>query len=417
MVLLITIGVVMLYSTGAFVKQDAKGKGKSKAKASEQAQLPAASEQGQASAPAATPATTPPTTSAKSYYIDGKNQFNFIRKQALWIVLGIIVATVAARTDYRLWERYWPSLFVITVILLAMVYGFTATNGSKRWIKIWGDTGFQPSELGKLTAVVFLASWFSRHAAEVKDFKKGIVIPCAVVGVIMGLIVFEVDLGTTALIGVTTLCIMFVAGSNFLHTTALVVALAASLWFAVDHIPALQGRKHRVEAFLAPDGKSKGVGMQQHEALIALGSGGVEGLGLGNGRQKMQFLPEAHTDFIFPMIGEELGLRFTLLIVSCYVVFIICGAYISIHARDRFGMLLGFGVVTLIGIQAAVNIGVTTHLFPCKGFPLPFISYGGSNLMLCFAGVGILLSIYRQGTEEQSGVVPTRLNSRVTPRI
>jgi cell division protein FtsW len=135
--------------------------------------------------------------------------------------------------------------------------------------------------------------------------------------------------------------------------------------------------------------------------MIALGSGGVEGLGLGNGRQKMMYLPFAHTDFIFPVVGEELGLRVTLIIVFAYIIFILCGAMIAMRARDRFGMLLGFGIVGIIALQAAVNIGVTTALLPNKGLPLPFISYGGSNLVFCLLGLGILINIYRQGLNER----------------
>jgi cell division protein FtsW len=153
-------------------------------------------------------------------------------------------------------------------------------------------------------------------------------------------------------------------------------------------------------AFMDPD-KYKTEAYQTVQGLIALGSGGVEGLGLGNGRQKMMYLPFAHTDFIFPVVGEELGLRVTLAVVFTYIVFIFCGAVIAMRARDRFGMLLGFGIVVIIALQAAVNIGVTTSLLPNKGLPLPFISYGGSNLVFCLLGVGILINIYRQGLNEQ----------------
>ena len=146
-----------------------------------------------------------------------------------------------------------------------------------------------------------------------------------------------------------------------------------------------------------PNSIKEDAGLQQMQALIAWGSGGMEGLGLGNGRQKMLYLPYAHTDFIFPMIGEELGLRVSLLVVFLFIVIIVCGMTIALHAKDRFGLLLGCGIVSLLGLQAAVNIGVTTSLLPNKGLPLPFISYGGSNLAACLFGIGILLNIYRQG--------------------
>jgi cell division protein FtsW len=153
------------------------------------------------------------------------------------------------------------------------------------------------------------------------------------------------------------------------------------------------------------------------QALIAWGSGGMEGLGLGNGRQKMLYLPYAHTDFIFPMIGEELGLRISLLVVFLFVIIIVCGMMIALHAKDRFGLLLGGGIVSLLGLQAAVNIGVTTSLLPNKGLPLPFISYGGSNLVACLFGVGLLLNIYRQGVLEPANKKQTAMQVRTTPRI
>jgi cell division protein FtsW len=153
------------------------------------------------------------------------------------------------------------------------------------------------------------------------------------------------------------------------------------------------------------------------QALIAWGSGGIDGLGLGNGRQKMLYLPYAHTDFIFPIIGEELGLRISLLVVFLFVVIIVCGVLISLHAKDRFGLLLGCGVVSLLALQAAVNIGVTTSLLPNKGLPLPFISYGGSNLVACMFGIGLLLNIYRQGILEPPHKKRVTMHARTIPRI
>jgi cell division protein FtsW len=163
----------------------------------------------------------------------------------------------------------------------------------------------------------------------------------------------------------------------------------------------MQQRLARLLAFLDLEKHRLGAGLQQYQALIAFGSGGVDGLGLGNSRQKQAYLPEAHTDFIFSIIGEELGLRCTLMIVFCYILIIVCGVLISMNARDRFGMLLGFGLVVVIALQAAVNIGVNTALLPNKGLPLPFVSYGGSNLAFCLMAVGILINIYRQGLTEK----------------
>src|SRR5436190_20163381 len=176
-------------------------------------------------------------------------------------------------------------------------------------------------------------------------------------------------------------------------------------------------RMSRLLAFLHPENYKEVAGLQQSQALVAWGSGGMEGLGLGNGRQKMLYLPYAHTDFIFPIIGEELGLRFSLLVVLLFVVIIVCGIMIALHAKDRFGLLLGCGVVSLLALQAAVNIGVTTSLLPNKGLSLPFISYGGSNLVTCMFGVGLLLNIYRQGILEPSHKRHATMHARMMPRI
>jgi cell division protein FtsW len=172
----------------------------------------------------------------------------------------------------------------------------------------------------------------------------------------------------------------------------------ASLFWVATH---MQQRLARLLAFLDLEKHRLGAGLQQYQALIAFGSGGVDGLGLGNSRQKQAYLPEAHTDFIFSIIGEELGLRCTLMIVFCYLLIIVCGVLIAMNARDRFGILLGFGLVVVIALQAAVNIGVNTSLLPNKGLPLPFVSYGGSNLAFCLMSVGILINIYRQGLTEK----------------
>src|ERR1700724_1553238 len=176
-------------------------------------------------------------------------------------------------------------------------------------------------------------------------------------------------------------------------------------------------RMGRLAAFVDPQRFKQDAGLQQMQALIAWGSGGMEGLGLGNGRQKMLYLPYAHTDFIFPIIGEELGLRVSLLVVLLFVVIIVCGMMIALHAKDRFGLLLGCGVVSLLALQAAVNIGVTTSLLPNKGLPLPFISYGGSILAACMFGIGLLLNIYRQGVLEPLHKKRATMQVRMTPRI
>ena len=207
---------------------------------------------------------------------------------------------------------------------------------------------------------------------------------------------------------------MFVAGTNPLWLAGLAFAGLGGLLVVATQISERMGR---LSAFLHPQNYKDDAGLQQMQALIAWGSGGMDGLGLGNGRQKMLYLPYAHTDFIFPMIGEELGLRISLLVVFLFVVVIVCGIMIALHAKDRFGLLAASGVVCLLALQAAVNIGVTTSLLPNKGLPLPFISYGGSNLVACLFGIGLLLNIYRQAVLEPANKKRTSLQVRLTPRI
>jgi len=350
---LITLGLVMLYSTGAFAP-DSHG-----------------------------------------------DQFNFLKKQSFWLGVGFIFSILFALLDYHRLERAWYVLFPLALALLALCFirpvGMRI-NGSWRWIHA-GSVTFQPSELAKLVAIVFAAWWFSKFEDKCKGLLMGLIYPVGVVVTLLVPILLETDLGTTLLISGTVLLIMFVAGASPKFLGPLVVVGLAALLAIAWHISERQGR---LMAFLHPDQYQEKEGHQQWMGLIAFGSGGVEGLGLGNGRQKMLYLPYAHTDFIFPVIGEELGLRVTLGIVFCYLLIFTSGILISLNAKDRFGSLLGFGCTAILGLQAAINIGVTTSLLPNKGLPLPFISYGGSNLFFCLICIGILINIYRQGKEDKT---------------
>ena len=343
--------------------------------------------------------------------------FFFVKRQAVWLGIGLVVCTTAAIVDYHFWQQTWWIWFAAAIVALGLCFvphlGMRI-NGSRRWVGA-GPLTFQPSELGKIAAVFFLAWWFARNEKTSGKIVAGFVIPFAVVAALLALIVTEVDLGSTALIGATMFVIMFVAGTNPALLGALSLTGVAGILFVATHMPE---RMARLSAFMDPERFKDDAGLQQMQALIAWGSGGMEGLGLGNGRQKMAYLPYAHTDFIFPMIGEELGLRVSLLVVFLFVVIIVCGMMIALHAKDRFGLLLGCGIVSLLALQAAVNIGVTTSLLPNKGLPLPFISYGGSNLAACLFGIGILLNIYRQAQLEPAvNKKRQTMQVRVTPRI
>jgi cell division protein FtsW len=341
----------------------------------------------------------------------------FLKRQALWLVIGMIACIAGAIVDYQFWQRTWWMWFAAAAILLALCFvphiGLRV-NGARRWVNFRVLT-FQPSDFAKIAAIAFLAHWYSRYEDQSGTLLRGFIAPIAITGILMALIAREIDMGTTALIGGTMFVVMFVAGSSLKFIAPLAISGVAGTLCLAFH---MKDRLGRMLAFMDPDKYKETYGLQQWQALIAFGSGGVHGLGLGNGVEKFSYLPYAHTDFIFPMIGEELGLCATLGVVFCYLVIIVFGTVIAIQARDRFGMLFGLGVVVMLALQAALNIGVTTSLLPNKGLPLPFISYGGSNLVFCLLGVGILINIYRQGMREGGNmIVQRRFQARITPRI
>ena len=340
----------------------------------------------------------------------------FIKRQAIWIGVGLVACIFAALMNYQFWQKTWGLWFAVALAALALCYiphiGMRI-NGSRRWVG-YGPITFQPSEFAKIATIIFLAAWFARREKPDGNVFSEFIIPLAIISVPAALVLGEVDLGTTALIGTTAFVVMFIAGTNPLWLGGLATAGLGGLLVVATQISERMGR---LSAFLHPQNYKDDAGLQQMQALIAWGSGGMDGLGLGNGRQKMLYLPYAHTDFIFPIIGEELGLRFSLLVVFLFVVIIVCGIMIALHARDRFGLLLGCGIVSLLALQAAVNIGVTTSLLPNKGLPLPFISYGGSNLAACMFAIGVLVNIYRQGILEPPPVKRATMNAKVTPRL
>ena len=344
------------------------------------------------------------------------DMYFFVKKQAFWLGVGFVVCAAAAIVDYHFWLRTWWIWFALALVTLAFCFvphvGMRI-NGSRRWVSLGVGT-FQPSEIAKVAVIFFLAAWFATREKESSNWLQGFVIPFAIVSSTLLLIVLEVDLGTTALIGATMFVMMFIAGTHPALLGLLSLGGLGGILFVATHMSERMGR---LAAFMDPERFKDDAGLQQMQALIAWGSGGMEGLGLGNGRQKMLYLPYAHTDFIFPMIGEELGLRISLLVVFLFVVIIVCGLMIALHAKDRQGLLLGSGIVSLLALQAAVNIGVTTSLLPNKGLPLPFVSYGGSNLAACLFGVGLLLNIYRQGVLEPAKKKSAVIRARTTPRI
>jgi cell division protein FtsW len=334
----------------------------------------------------------------------------------MWLAVGSVAAFFAACFDYHHWRKWWWVVFAGCVVLLILCFippiGMRI-NGSSRWINL-GFGALQPSEFAKFAAIFFLAWWYSRSDLNFDSLKEGLIYPMGILSILMVLIVLEVDIGNTALIGGTAVAVMFIAGAALRWLGLLIAGGLAGIFLIAMNVSERQGR---LIAFMNPEKYRLSEGLQQWQGLIAFGSGGFDGIGLGEGRQKMHYLPYAHTDFIFPMIGEELGLKVTALTVLAYLVILLCGALIAANARDRFGMLLGFGAVVMIALQSAVNIGVTTSLLPNKGMPLPFISYGGSNLVVCLLLVGILVNIHRQGRPLVPKFASTLLRPHIEPRV
>ncbi len=359
-------------------------------------------------------------TSTGPYAQDNKGDPNYyFSRQLMWLCIGAGACVLAALIDYRWMEKRWWIFYVLAAVLLAFcLLKGKRINGSRRWIGIGGFT-LQPSEFAKLAVLVTLAWWYSREKMQPREFLRGFVYPLGIVLFLVALIVPEVDLGTSTLLLCTTMVLMFVAGARVpylgLSAGLGVAALGLAIWL-------MPQRLDRLMAFLRPDDPkyAKEVYQQAH-GLIAFGSGGFSGLGLGNGREKFSYLPYAHTDFILPAAGEELGLTCTLIIVLCFLIVLVSGTVVAMRASDRFGRLLGVGIVMLIALQAAMNVGVVTMCLPNKGLPLPFISYGGSSLAFCLGSIGILVSIYRRGFGEKpdpDGVqFEVRFRQRKTPRI
>ncbi len=320
---------------------------------------------------------------------------HMLQMQVIWCVLGFAACVVVAVLDYELLKKFAVPVFFGALILAGLVFiphiG-VQFNGAHRWIRLPGAT-FQPSEIVKIALIIMLAWYGDRSQRKINTVKRGILVPGIIIAAALGLIFIEPDRGTTILLAAVSGTMLMIAGVRWRHVIPPVLAAGAALVYSLMHDSMRSGR---ISAWLHPEAHASGAALQAEQAKIAMGSGGLTGLGLGDGRQKLGFLPEIHSDFIFANIGEELGLVATLLVVLAFLLIAICGLYIAFRSRDQFGCLLAVGVTSLISYQAIINIGVVTSLLPNKGLALPFISAGGSSLLAMLIGVGILLSIARQ---------------------
>ena len=320
--------------------------------------------------------------------------FYYLRKQLLWALLGTVALIAAMCFDYSLLKKWAGYIFLGGMLLLAavLVPGLgKEVSGSMRWFDI-GPFSFAPSVAIKLCMVIFLAASLSRCGENIQLFWKGMAPHLAALGAAAGLILAQPDLGTAVSIGGTAYLLFIMAGARALHLVILAFLGMAAVAGAIYLEPY---RMARFWAFLDPWKYSLGSGFQIIQSLYALGSGGLFGVGLGGSHQKMFYLPEQHTDFIFSILGEELGYLGVLVVLALFFLFIWRGFRTAWGCPDSFGCFLAAGITSMIGLQAIINIGVVSGVLPVTGIPLPFISYGGSSLLFNMIGVGILLSVSR----------------------
>jgi cell division protein FtsW len=317
----------------------------------------------------------------------------FMKRQILWGLFGTTVMLVAMRLDHRVLanKRVVLVLLVVTLALLIATFvpGIGRTvNGARRWVRL-GIVSFQPAELMKFTVVIYLSSYLSSRGERIRDFAQGLLPPLVLAGLFLGVTLLQPDFGTVMAVTVILLILLFAGGARLLHLAAL-VALAVPLVYVAVAFKAY--RLRRIMAFLDPWADPKGAGHQIVQSYLAFGSGGIFGRGLGEGRQKLLFLPERHSDFIYAVIGEELGLWGALLILLLFGVVLWRGLRIA-GSTTGFSRLLAVGITALIIVQALINMAVVTGLMPTKGIALPLVSYGGSALVVTMAAAGVLLNI------------------------
>ncbi len=327
----------------------------------------------------------------------GASQFTYFYKQFGFTLAGLAVMFAASRVDYRRLSHpvVVYTIFIFTVVLLVAVFAFPEINGARRWIRM-GPFSIQPSEIAKIALPIFLAYFLTKNEGRVGEIKSTVIPAVGALVLLGGLVFLEPDLGTAIVLCAIFSAVYFAAGANILHIATVAAVMVFGALMAVLLAP---WRVERLMAFLDPFAHSDDAGYQVVQSLYAIGSGGMFGEGFAKGQQKLFYLPYPYSDFIFSVVGEELGLVGTLAVLIAFGLLLWRGTRAAMKAPDRFGMLLGIGIITGIIVQALFNISVVISLLPAKGIPLPFISYGGSSVLVTMAAVGILLNISRQGSE------------------
>ena len=343
---------------------------------------------------------------AYSYYTEGGNSYYYIQRQGIFAVVGVVAMLLISTFDYHRFHRLAPLLYIGAMVLLVIVLLFKGTTiapmegDANRWLK-FGPVNFQPSEVAKFALITLCAHYISQHIDRMGTFRYGVAHFLWIIGIPAALIYAENHLSATIIVLGLGAILMFLGGTKFRYFAALgiaaVIAVAAFLMFAKGY------QADRVAGWWDPFNPPQGVDTwQTRQSLYAIGSGGFLGVGLGQSRQKYLYLPEPQNDFIFAIVCEELGMVGALVIIILFSLLIWRGMYVSLHARDKFGMLLGLGITFQIGIQAVLNICVVTNTLPNTGISLPFFSYGGTALLMLLGEMGVLLNISRSATVEKT---------------
>jgi cell division protein FtsW len=319
-----------------------------------------------------------------------QDQYFFLKRQVMWSLIGFLGLVVALNTPLLFWQKLTKPLYLVTFVSLVMVLIWgPEIGGARRWFRI-GGYSLQPSEVAKLVGILIVADYLDRRQSRLGDFKRGILPILGLILLLMVPIFLEPDLGTPVLMGLIFVSLLIVAGARWKHLFLMGGGALVVFGLGLIQFPY---RTARIFAYLDPWSDPRGAGYQLIQSLLALGSGGIFGRGLGASRLKISHLPDPHTDFVFSVIGEEIGLIGTLLCVGLFLFICVKGLKVSRHAPTLFAQLLGVGISLGIGFQALINMGVASGLFPTKGIPLPFLSFGGSSLVIFLVGIGILIRI------------------------
>ncbi|HHT9105206.1 MAG TPA: putative lipid II flippase FtsW [Candidatus Wujingus californicus] len=322
-------------------------------------------------------------------------------KHLLWILIGSVLLAIMTKVDYHYLQKLSIPILVISFILLllVMIPGIgTVTNGARRWIRFGNILGIQPSEFSKLAIIIFISGYIAKNQDRMYEFKRGYLLPFLIVGATSALVIKEPDFGTSVFIIILSLIMLVVGGTRIIF---ILLTFMASAPFIYEMLFDNSYKETRMTAFLNPWEDPAGAGYHIIQSWIALGSGGITGLGIGGSKQKLFFLPESSSDFIFTIIGEEFGFIGVMVIICLFLLLIWQGLKIAHEARDILGFFLGFGITVMFGLQAIINIAVVSGSLPTKGIPLPLVSSGGSSLLFSMIGIGILINIARQSAQPE----------------